>query len=277
MSNLILSVVQLTFSLCIAEATPIFEGFYQIEIGGNRVGLSAHREELEGELRKTKYLLLTNRYDNSMEEFVQTTEDKNLKPLSYSYQSKVRQISTNITAKCSSTECVFTASSPAGPQASKIPLTDNLFFSSSLARLLAKASPKKGQVYSFTAVVEEEAKVKSGELIIADEQTIGKLRILRILQRFDNAEMEVWMTADGAVLFSRAPKLQLITYLVNKKSDATKDLELTSPHLKEFDEGLSLGSSSLGLKLPAQNLFKGTIDAKNFSKTKRIPLAMVKS
>ncbi|MBK9293819.1 MAG: hypothetical protein IPM57_05135 [Oligoflexia bacterium] len=236
----------LCFSLLLcastASAKVLFEGWFEVFSGAKKIGYSVQRYEFDNNKFKATTYLKTNADGNSITESIKAFSGADLKPLSYSYTSKVGKEIKIIDATFSKDKMNLKIHDGAKETKKTVVLKKPGTFLSTFTPyvLMAQKKDDKGegglQVSKkniiYAAVAEEDGAVYNGVLRVTSLDNVKEKKAYKILNKFKDQEFASWITPEGEFLLTRAPKLNIEVRISENMKDATGDLGVNLNDLK---------------------------------------------
>jgi hypothetical protein len=224
-----------------AASVTTFEAFYRIEERDAHVGYAILRETRDSESKQKSILLYVNTIDRdfkSHEVFAHSRFDEHWNPLSSSYEEFVgdrrEQVKMELTFKNKTYQKTETSGNTVRT------VTDQLlageFLRPAVTHLFAQGNLAKGGAYSYRALFDKSGAHRSGTVQAVDQVEFRGQKILRLIDDFEMHVEEIWMLANGEVLFSRLPNVKVTSRLTTMKR-AIGNLNLDEKKIKKFFGG----------------------------------------
>ncbi|MCB0357886.1 MAG: hypothetical protein KDD40_12805, partial [Bdellovibrionales bacterium] len=164
----------LSFST-LARTETMFEGYYQIRLGGVHSGFVIQRYSFDSakKLFSSTYYIRTNQLAGNITESLKATANDKFEPITYQYTSKTGNVIKTIDATFKNTDKgpKMTAVVSDGKMGNKIEkdLPKGTFLSTFLAYMMLSRGISMGKVYSYQGIAEEDAADYPGKAKIQEQ------------------------------------------------------------------------------------------------------------
>ena len=232
-SAFLLSFILLLFSSGLS-AEVMFEGYYQIRLGGVHSGFVIQQYSFDNKKKQftSIYYIKTNQLAGNITESLKAVANDKFEPITYQYTSKTGKVVKTIDATFKGSK--MTAVVADGKVGNKIEKTlpKGTFLSTFLAYMMLSRGLAKGKVYNYSGLAEEDGKIYSGKAMIKEKSDKYKIPAFKVLNKFKGTKFISTMTDKAEVMDTKSPVQQIETRLVKSPAQATKGFQLDSKSLR---------------------------------------------
>lgn len=260
-----------TFSSHSLLAETMFEGYYQIRVGGVHSGYVIQKYEFDSKkkLFTSIYYIRTNPLAGNITESLKALSNDKFEPISYQYTSKTGETVKTIDATFKGNKMLAVISD--GKLGNKVEkeFAKGTFLSTFLAYMMLSKGISKGKVYSYSGIAEEDAAVYNGKAMIQDNVKEAPVPAYKVLNDFKSTKFISIMSQKGEVLETKSPVQQIETRLVKTPVEATKGFQIDSKSLSLLFGSIPTGKTNELVKAPDSKVIatKKEAEIKNESET----------
>jgi hypothetical protein len=228
--SLVLGILLFSFS---AQGSTLFEGWFEVFLGAKKIGYMTERFEfVDNKFKATSYIK-TSVDGGNITESIKAFSGADLRPLNYSYTSKVGEEIKIIDATFKGEIMNLKINDGKKEKKETKKIKKGTFLSSFLLYLmLQNGGLSVGKNYTYYAIAEEDGVASIGKALISSKEKVKDKETFKILNTFKNEKYFTWVTAKGEILLTRAPDKNIDVRVATNQAEATKGFMVNNSDLK---------------------------------------------
>ena len=207
-----------------ARANTLFEGWYEVLLGGKKVGFMVERYEFNnGKFVATTYLK-TNTDGNDVTESLKAFAAPDLGPLGYQYTTKIKDEVKLIDATFKGQVGTFNITDGKKKHKETKRFEKGTFLSTFLIYLILanKNALTVGNNYNYIAIAEEDGTAQNGTaLVVANDKVKGR-DAYKLKNDYKGESFLTWLSPKGEILYVKSPEKALEMRFAENQAAATK-------------------------------------------------------
>lgn len=216
-----------------AHAKLLFEGWFQVLVGTEKIGYLVERYEFDDNKFKCVTYLKTNSDGNNVTESLKAESGPDLAPLNYQYTSKTGDQVKVIDAVFKADTMSLSIFDGAKKTQTTKRIKKGTFLSEFLMYLILsqKNGLKVGNDFKYNAIAEEEGTAYTGSVIVKNKEPVKGKEAYRLLNEFKGEKYFTWVTPLGEPLLVRQPDRNLDIRFSETQGEATEGLPVNKKDL----------------------------------------------
>ncbi|MGE4131005.1 MAG: hypothetical protein AB7F86_05170 [Bdellovibrionales bacterium] len=264
-----------------ARSEVLHEFYYKIFRKGEHVGFSCRREEQDPGTKEWIFRTYVFTWDRDRLEHhikLTTRSAEDFAPVESIYEEKEgveKPKTTKVKINISGSNILLKFKDDQTKAKEGGVLDPNGILSDATYRVLLRNSPKKGQVFRFSALKEDTGKQTPGHLQVRDVKTIQGQKLYQIVNDYELFTEEVWLTSDGQKLFTRLTNVDVTEEMAADASEAVGSLPVNRSEMTALFGEIPAGKKNwlITTKLKRDpKWFRSDFKIREISDSKSIPL-----
>lgn len=253
----------------IVKAAPVrgellFEGYSKVISGGQHIGYTVSRYEYDAKKAKFYggYFTLISTGTGEIRESLTAEADESLRPLTYSYTSRISNPGTageikQIDARFANGKLIADVLEKGKKKKVITDIPKGAILSSFLVYLILKSETgmQSKTRYSYSALAEEDAKLYPGTAEVGSEEVINGIRAFKIKNEFKDLKFDSYVNDRGHVIVTETMGLNIRAELMDSPDKATGKFKVPNETLKVLFGGIPLGiTNAITEKIKGQTI-----------------------
>ncbi len=246
-----------------ARANLLFEGWFQVLAGSEKVGFFVERYEFNNNKFKCVTYLKTNAGGNNVTESLKAESGPDLSPSSYQYTSKTGDNVKVIDATFKADMMTLNIFDGKKKTVTSKRIKKGTFLSEFLIYVVLnqKNGLKIGNDFKYNAIAEEEGTAYTGSLLVKNQEPVKGKDAFRLINEFKGEKYISWVTPRGEPLLVRQPNQNIDVRFAENEAAATEGITVNKNDLallfgKVPGESASDNTEASPVKRPTKNVTK---------------------